>query len=169
MRAMILNRRAALLLPLALAACGGNAPQADAQTIARVAADVNIVASSLRTSVNQLAALNVINPQVLAICNTALDGIQSASAALAKTGTVDDARPLVQKIVDYVNTIVGALVVLPLPPEVRTVLMVVATLMPVIQITIGLTVQPAPVAPAPMTPDAARSTLAGAATVVPAK
>lgn len=137
-------------------------------TLATVAADTNTIALGLKGVLAQLGTLNIpgLTTSVMATVGTAISSLQSVAAAIAGTTTTAAAQPLVQKIESYVNTVVGALALLPLPPPISTALEAAAILLPLIETAVGLAtnsvMRPRGVMPG-MTPDQARLILAGIA------
>jgi hypothetical protein len=157
----MISRRSILALPLAVAACGS---LPSGSTIALAAYDTALIAKGLNGVLTQLTVLQIsgLTPSILDTCNQALTGLQGVAQALYSASSVSDAQPLVQKVEGYVNAIVGALAALPLPPDVSKALAAAAILLPIVEVAVGLVMQTAPPAPAvQMTPDQARSTLAG--------
>ncbi len=153
----MLARRAILAAPLALAACNGMPPSQSIQTVAQ---DVQIIATGLGKTLTQLSALNLpgLTPAILDMAQTALAGLQTVSQAFAGVSTATDAQPLVIKVESYVNAFVGALSILPLPPEIKTGLLAAQILLPVIEMAVNLAVPPKTVATT-MTADQARAAL----------
>lgn len=143
---------------LSVSACNGQAPSSS--NVAMVAQDVNLIAGGLSKAIAQLQVIGVpgLTPQILNICQTSLAGVQGVAQSLAGVSTVQDAQPLIVRVEGYVNAIVGALAVLPLPPPVQTALLAATILLPIVEAAVNLAVPPQP-APA-MTPDAARAALA---------
>lgn len=136
------------------------------QAIATVANDAKLIASGLQGVLVQLGNLNVagLTPAILATVGSAVTNLQAVADAIAGVATNAAAQPLVQKIETYVNTIVSALAVLPLPPPISTALQAAAILLPIIEAAVGM-VLPASTARAAkglaLTPDQARLVLAG--------
>lgn len=141
----------------ALTACNGMPPS---QNIAVVAQDVQIIATGLSKTLTQLSALNLpgLTPAILDITQTALAELQTVAQALAGVSTATDAQPLVIRVEGYVNAFVGALSILPLPPEIKTALIAAQILLPVVEMAVNLAAPPKAAATT-MTADQARAAL----------
>jgi hypothetical protein len=154
---MLSRRSLCLAVPLVLAGCNGQAPSGP--SIAMVAQDVNLIAGGLSKALTQVQMLGVpgLTPQILNTCQIALTGVQGVAQSLAGVSSVQDAQPLIVRVEGYVNAIVDALAVLPLPPPVQTALLAATILLPVVEAAVNMAVPPAA---ATMTPDQARAALA---------
>lgn len=108
-----------------------------------VGADANLLASGLSTSLASLAALKGIpglTPDVVAKVQTALGAVQAIAAALQNAGSQAQGQALVQQLETAVNTIVAALTVLPLPPQILLGVDAAAILLPIIETGINLAI-----------------------------
>lgn len=127
------------------------------------------IAGGLAGAVAQLAPLNISVPSEVA---TALALLQTVAADIKTASSTAAQQPLVQKIESYVNTIVGALAVIPLiPPPISTILQAAMIVLPILESVVGMMFNANRVSsarrlqvPAPnMTPDQAHIVLKAAA------
>ena len=121
-----------------------------------VLSDIALVASGLVNVLPQLSAIVGVPPSVAAI----IADIKAVSGQLSANMTTTQAQPLVARIASDVQTLVQALIGIPLPPAVSSALKAVQVLMPVIMVAVGL-FAPSAAAPGGMTPDQARAVLRG--------
>ena len=154
--------------PLFLAGCLTGPDKA----IATVASDAKLIANGLAGALSQLGSLGIpgLTPAIVAQVGTAIAGITSVADALAGVSTQAEAQPLVAKIETYLNAVVGALAMLPLPPAIALPLQAATILLPIIEALVGMVFRAPPQAAGaarraapPLTPDEARLILAGSA------
>lgn len=147
---MMMRRTAVLALGgLPLAACGGT-PVSD-QGVQTAAQNAVLIANGLQGVVSQLA--NLVPPipgltlPVLATITNGVADIKAVAQAIGTASSQTTAQPLVQKLEGYVNGVVGALAVLPLPPPILLGVQAAAVLLPVIELAVNLALPPGASAP----------------------
>src|SRR5690348_4164343 len=115
-------------------------------TTAQVAADVSRVAESLTLVLPQIGALNHVPADKLAMMTAAVADLQTAAGQLAIADASASNAALALRIETDMETALSALTPLMgiLPPEVKTVVLSIEVLAPVIETALGLAVPAAP-------------------------
>lgn len=143
---MVYTRRRLSLMALALPFVAGACATSDVQNAERI---LKIVVKNARTLGNgfknvaaQLASLNIpgLTPQVWAIVNTSIDGVIKVAGELEGVTSIAGAKPLVEKLSIYVQTVVNSLATLPLPDGVVTALRAASIILPIIEMAVDMAI-----------------------------
>jgi hypothetical protein len=125
---------------LVLVACSSTAPL----TEAKVAEDINLIANGFNNALSQPAVTAVIPAKVLPKIQAALADLMIVAAAVKADPASAMSKPTVAEVESDVNTIVGALAGLTLPPPAPTILAAATVLLPVIEASVGIVITGAP-------------------------
>lgn len=161
----MLRRNMLIAVPV-LTVAGCQVPAS--QTISNVVSDVQIIGDGLQGVFAQLGQLSLpaLTPSIMSTVGNAITNLQKVAAALGAVNTTAAAQPLVKKIETYVNAVVSALAMLPLPPPISTAIQAAAILLPIIETAVGLAIPQTPKASS-MSPAQARMVLLGASASAP--
>ncbi len=156
--------RRSFLMTTALVSVAGCATlsQTFNKNLAQIISDVSLIANGVGSLLPQIAALTGLSAAAITTIQQAITAIKSIADQIKGISSTADAQPLVQRIESYLNTIVGALAVLPLPPPISVILQAATVLLPIVEALVGMLVTAKPMA-GTMSPDSARLILAGAA------
>lgn len=151
--------RRAFLVAVPLGACSTITDSG----VGKIAQDVNILATGLNGVLTQLGNISILGltPAIMSTVGSAIASIQALAVSISTATSTAAAQPLVQKIETYVNTVVSALAVLPLPPAIALALQAASILLPIIETAVGLLVTAKPMLGNAMNPDEARIILRG--------
>jgi len=125
-----MNRRAFLIassaIPaVALGGCGeikGEIGQIVDSTLADVVAKTKLVAGGAQALVGYLPALGL-SADAQSIVQAAVSGVQQVADDVATVMSADAAKPFVQKLGDYLQTIVNVLAAVPIMPPVAVLIL----------------------------------------------
>jgi len=127
-------------------------------TEASVANDISLIANGFNNALSQPAVVAVIPPAVLPKIQAALADLMTVAAAVKADPASAMSKGTVATVEADVNTIVGALAGLDLPPPAPTILAAATVLLPVIEAAVGIAV-PAAAHKSTMGVEAARAHL----------
>jgi len=100
-------------------------PESVANTVATIANELNSV---VQTTATQAGA----NPELVNQIRQGIDGLRSAASALGQAESTSAAQPILQRIGADINAVLGALTLLPLPPQAAVIVRIVQVLAPTI-------------------------------------
>lgn len=150
-----MNRRLFLAAALAaipaagtLGGCATVAQNIDS-TLKRIVDDTDTLAKGLSALVPSLSSVAGLSSETQALISATVLNVQTVADQVGAVSSVASAKPLVEKIETYVNTIVGALAALgpALPTPVSTILQAASILLPIIEIAVGIAVPAAAAKP----------------------
>lgn len=151
-------RRTLLAGAFALGACdltkGGS--------VAQYAKDIRFVADGLGKLLNTFSSLGMfsIPVNVLNTVSDAFAAVTMLANSIEQASSTADAKPMVQRVIDYIGAVLTALSSLPfVPPQVMPFVLALRTILPVIAIAVGILLPPGAAAPTGMTADQARAIL----------
>lgn len=127
-----------LVIAGALAGCAGTGAS---QALSVAIQDAQSIAQGLGDAVTQLQALNISGLQgSMPKVTTIVSDIQTVVSSLAKVDSANSAQTLVRQLETDVNTVVGIVASLPLPPQIQLAFQAAAVLLPFIETSVGLVV-----------------------------
>jgi hypothetical protein len=129
--------------------------------------DVTLIANGVSSLLPTIGSIAGLSDTVKSTIQLAIDGIREVANQIKGVTSTAAGQPWIQKLETYLNAIVSALSMLPLPPQVSVILQAATVLLPILETIVGLLTNLTPatarVQSGAMSPDAARAALALAA------
>ncbi len=131
------------------------------KNLAQIISDVSLIANGIGSILPQLSSLVGLSDAARSTIQDAIAGIKLVADQVKGIASTADGQPLIQRLETYLNAIVSALAMLPLPPQISVILQAATVLLPIIETLVGLLIKPsASRFGSSMSPDAARLVLA---------
>jgi hypothetical protein len=135
--------------------------QTFSKTLAQIVSDVSLIANGIGSILPQLSALAGLSDSARTTIQAAIAGIKLVADQIKGIASTADGQPLIQQLEGYLNAIISALAMLPLPPQISVILQAAMVLLPILEALVGLLMKPAANRfGSAMSPDAARLVLA---------